>query len=167
MTQKRISYVSVRLASRRARGSRPREMMENMRTCKDPKEAQNMLAELDELLDRAPLLGFADKGENQWKYQLASTYSDEYISNPSNGTYLLFFSICMSGHKDWPCMTIQQSKGRKTKSGDPLWPNGYTCPCGTTYRTKYGVVIELVADSIEGILYCRAPVPDDRCTRRR
>ena len=58
-----------------------------------------MLAELDELLDRAPLLGFADKGENQWKYQLASTYSDEYISNPSNGTYLRFFFICMSGHK--------------------------------------------------------------------
>ena len=64
-------------------------------------------------------------------------------------------------------MTIQQSKAWKTKSGDPLWPNGWECPCGTTYRTKYGVVIELVTDRINGILYCKAPVPDDHINDMR
>jgi hypothetical protein len=64
-------------------------------------------------------------------------------------------------------MTIQQSKDWKTKSGDPLWPKGWMCPCGTTYRTKYGVIVEIVAPGVDGILYCRAPVPDEHVNDMR
>jgi hypothetical protein len=46
-------------------------------------------------------------------------------------------------------MTIQQSKA---------WE---TCTCGTTYRKKHGVVVEIVSPGIDGILYFKAPVPDD------
>jgi hypothetical protein len=127
-------------------------MMERMRTCKDPTECAMMLEELDQLLDRSPLLGFASKGENQWRYHWAATYTDEFVGCSENGSYMRFIFICMSGHADFPCMTIQQSKEWKTKSGDPLWPGGYECPCGTTYRHKYGVLVEIVAPGVEGIL---------------
>jgi hypothetical protein len=138
-----------------------KSMMERMRTCKDPAECIKMLEELDKLLDRAPLFGFADKLVNQWRYQLAATYSDEFVGDSENVPYMRFFFICMSGHADDPCMTIQQSKEWNTKSGDPLWPGRYTCPFGTTYHHKYGVLVEIVAPGVEGILYCRAPVPDE------
>jgi hypothetical protein len=64
-------------------------------------------------------------------------------------------------------MTIQQSKEWKIKSGNPLCPQGWTCPCGTNYRTKYGVIVEIVAPGVDGILYCRAPVPDEHVNEMR
>jgi hypothetical protein len=142
-----------------------KSMIQRMKTCTDPTECQEMLTELDNLLD-SPLLGFEGK-KDQWQFQLASTYSDEYVSDSKSGSYMRFFFMCLSGHADTPCMTIQQSKEWKTKSGDPLWPKGWTCPCGTTYRTKYGVIVEIVAPGIDGILYCRAPVPDEHVNDMR
>jgi hypothetical protein len=57
-----------------------------------------------------------------------------------------FFVVCMSGHADYPYITIQQSKAWKP---------------GTTYRKKYGVVVEIVMPGIDGIPYFKAPMPDD------
>jgi hypothetical protein len=117
-----------------------------------------------------PLLAF--QGKDQWQFQLASTYSDEYVSDTASGTYctvqyMRFFFMCLSGHAETPCMTIQQSKEWKIKSGNPICPQGWTCPCGTNYRTKYGVIVEIVAPGVDGILYCRAPVPDEHVNEMR
>jgi hypothetical protein len=46
-------------------------------------------------------------------------------------------------------------------------PQGRQCPCGTNYRTRFGVIVEIVAPGVDGILYCRAPVPDDHINDMR
>jgi hypothetical protein len=142
-----------------------KHMMQRMQTCTDTKEAQRLLEELDKLLDHSPLLAF--QGKNQWEYQLASTYSDEYVSNTAAGTYMRFFFVCLGGGLANPCMTIQKSKDWQTNTGNPLMPKGWRCVCGTNYRTKYGVIVEIVAPGIDGILYCRAPVPDEHINDMR
>jgi hypothetical protein len=133
-------------------------MMERMRTCTDPKLAQLLLEELDKLMEPSQLLAF--QGENQWQFQLASTYSDEYVSDKAAGTYMRFFFVCLGGG-DNPCMTILESKEWEPKSGIPLNPNGWRCKCGTNYKTKFGVICEIMAQGYDGILYCKAPVPDE------
>jgi hypothetical protein len=84
----------------------------------------------------------------------------KFISDTVWGSYMRFFYICMSGHPDWPCMTIQQS-------GDPLFPIGSECPCGTKYRAKYGVVVELAVPGIDTFLYCKVPAPGDHINKMR
>jgi hypothetical protein len=84
----------------------------------------------------------------------------KFMSDTAWVSYMHFFYICMSGHADWPCMTIQQS-------GDLLSPIGSVCPCGTKYRTKYGVVVEIVVPNKDAFLYCKVPVPDDHINEMR
>jgi hypothetical protein len=102
-----------------------------------------------------------------WRGQLESTYPDEDVSDTVSGTCMRFYFICLGGGTETPCMTIQQSKDWQTKSDDPLRPKGYMCPCGTTYKTKYGIIVEIVTPGVDGILYCRAPVPDEHINDMR
>jgi hypothetical protein len=92
---------------------------------------------------------------------LRGAMPDELVFDSASGSCMRLFFICMSGHADWLCMTVQQSKTWKDKSGDLLWPKGYVCLCGTPYKTKCGVVVEIVAPGIDSILFYQAPVPDD------
>jgi hypothetical protein len=64
-------------------------------------------------------------------------------------------------------MTIQKSKDWQTNTGNPLMPQGWLCVCGTKYRTRFGVIVEIVAPGVDGIVYCRAPVPDDHINDMR
>jgi hypothetical protein len=83
-----------------------------------------------------------------------------FISDTAWVSYMRFFYICMSGHADWPCMTIQQS-------GDPVFPIGAVCPCGTKYRAQYGIVVEIAVPGMDTFLYCKVPVPDDHINEMR
>ena len=51
--------------------------LQELKSAKDEATIQRLMKKLDEIHKKEDLLAFASKGEDQWKYQLASTYSDE------------------------------------------------------------------------------------------
>ena len=107
---------------------------------KDPSKLKTMMAECDKFFEREPLLGFASKGADQWRFQMASSYSDEFISK--DGNYLRMYFICLAGLGGWTenkCLHVLASKTWKPKSGDPLDPIGWGCTqCTSDYRASWG-----------------------------
>ena len=108
---------------------------------KDPSKLKAMMKECDKFFEREPLLGFASNGADQWRYQLASLYSDDLISK--DGNYLRMYFICTAGLGGWAehkCFHVLASKTWKPKSGDPLDPRGWSCTqCISDYKNKLGL----------------------------
>jgi hypothetical protein len=86
--------------------------------------------------------------------QSARTYPAEYVSDTASGIDIRVYFMCGGCGTAYTCMTVLQ-------------PKCYMCHCGTTYRTKYGVIVEIVTRGVDGILYCRAPVPDEHVNDMR
>ena len=144
-------------------------IMEELKTVKDPAEIERIMKELDGFHKREALLGFASKGEDHWKYQMASTYSDEYIS--CNGNHCRVYFICLAGKGGWAdnkCLAILPSKVWQPKSGDWLYPKGWSCiACTSGYCHNWGVIIEIKSPVLEEILYVKSEVPDEHINDAR
>ena len=58
------------------------------------------------------------------------------------------YYICRAGHANWPCRTVTLSKWWKKKHEDPLaTKQKWYCPkCQAGYKTKWGVIIEMVVN---------------------
>jgi hypothetical protein len=126
----------------------------------------------NQLMEPSQPLAFQGKNQwesrkNPWEFMLASTDEFEHVSDEAAGTCMRVFFVCLGGGPDDPCMTIQESKQWAPKSGVQLNPNCWFCTCGARYKSKFGVIVEIVVPGVDGILYCRAPVPDEHVNDMR
>ena len=140
-----------------------KDLAARIKRCADPELAKKLLEEMDAYIQQpTQLLAFADKGpQQQWRYQLAATYSDDWVSSTDGGAFMRMYFICRAGHSWEPCLAVVQAKVWRPKSADPLNPGGWACTeCNTGFRTAFGVIIEIVSPDIDGVLYCVADVPD-------
>ena len=96
-----------------------------MKNKKDPAKIAALLKECDKFFVREPLLGFASKGADQWRYQLASSYSDEFISK--GGNYLRLYFICLAGRGRWaekqvpPRLCVKGVEAKARRHPEPPW----------------------------------------------
>ena len=83
-----------------------KELANRIRNCSDPEEAKKLLAQMDEFISKpSPLLAFADKGAQQWRYQLAATYSDDWVTSTDGGASCRCTSSAgpdTPGRRAWP-----------------------------------------------------------------
>jgi len=143
--------------------------LQELKSAKDEATIQRLMKKLDEIHKKEDLLAFASKGEDQWKYQLASTYSDEYISH--NGNWCRVYYICLAGQGGWTDnkrMAILPAKVWQPKSGDWLYPKGWSCTCCySNYMSTWGVIIEIMSPVLNQLLYVKGEVPDEHINDAR
>ena len=76
-----------------------------------------------------------------------------------SGAFRVYY-VCMRGSVDHPCCTLILSKQWSTLHDDHMAsPQRWYCSCGARYRTKFGVVCEIVVGPND-VRYCRAECPD-------
>ena len=136
------------------------KLLAEMKTCTDAGRVKELVKELDSFLQREPLLGFASKGSQQWEYQMASTYADDFISKAGNWMRLYYVCLANQGYGKL-CLKVLPNKTWEPKSGSWLNPKGYYCICESSYKSTWGCVAEIRAPGIDGIFYARTPIPDE------
>ena len=118
------------------------------------------MLELDSFYIPEPVLGFASRGpEEQWKFQFAATYSDEFVSK--DGNFMRVFFVCLA-NTGWgvKCLTALANKVWRPKSGDWLNPHGWACAdCNASYKSAWGCLCEIKAPGVPDLLYVRSEVP--------
>ena len=116
------------------------------------------MVELDAFYVPEPVLGFASRGEDQWKFQMAATYSDEFVSK--DGNWMRVYFVCLAGMGyGAKCLKVLANKTWKPKSGDWLRPDGWSCMCEATYKASWGCLCEIKAPGVDNLLYVRSEVP--------
>jgi hypothetical protein len=90
------------------------------------------------------------------RMQAAADYSDRWFV--SKGASFNVFYICLAGGAT-PCCTLIEAKAWDTLWTDPLHTKQrwYCKQCRAKYKTKFGVLVEIVCD-LRGF-YCKAELP--------
>ena len=101
---------------------------------------------------------YSSKGEQQAAFCRAADYADEWFG--SFNQKLRVYYVCRAGAAEWPCDTLILSKEWHRMHKDPMaskqrW---YCEECDAKYKTKYGVVCELLMGD-GNLRYCAAPIP--------
>jgi len=175
-------------------------LMLELQTCKNAERAVVIITQIDEMYNRDKLLGFAEHPEvlkqetpeerqaMQDKFQLASTYSDEWCSTVVEGetVYIRFYFICqrqtnhlkyekgavgrcmhLTMSKDWPLKLAeyyqqQQQPGQEhvAQKLDAWTSGGWKCVCNAGYQTNSGCLVEMKIPGVPGMCYARSAVPD-------
>ena len=91
----------------------------------------------------------------------AADYSDQWFKH-STGAFNVYY-ICKAGHADWPCNTLILSDKWDRLHADPeAAKQRWYCPiCNTRYRTKFGVLTEIIDLSKASAYYALAEFPPD------
>jgi hypothetical protein len=130
----------------------------------NPKEAEEVMAEIERLGELERYEAFKEKGAAQHDYIFASSYSDEWTEVAGLGALRSWY-LCRSGGSAWPCGGLHLSKVWST-----LHPNAlargqryYCCLCGSRYRASWGCIIEISRVAKDGkpaeSYFGRAAVP--------
>ena len=87
--------------------------------------------------------GWRDKGEQQKRFIIASTFFDERFN--MNGKAFRTYYVCMAGGNMNRCGTaILSAKWRRLKEDKTATGQRYYCMvCGSRYKTSNGVLIEM------------------------
>ena len=128
-----------------------KDMMNKVKGSATPEEANQYIQELDRFFEEEEkLLAFSSHDTaTQAKFQLASSYSDEWVS--SRKCHFRMWYVCR-GRTRWcevdnkpiECLFVILSKSWDTLFEDPLAPGQrWKCTCGTRYRAGFGVICEV------------------------
>jgi len=145
-----------------------KDMMSKVKGAATPEEAKQYLEELDRFFEEEEkLLAFSSHdAATQAKFQLASSYSDEWVS--SRKCHFRMWYVCR-GRTRWcevdnkpiECLFVILSKSWDTLFEDPLAPGQrWKCTCGTRYRAGFGVICEVKVNGVPDCVYLKAEVPD-------
>ena len=86
---------------------------------------------------------FEDKGKDQKRFQAAADHSDQWFE--TKNTAFRVFYVCKAGGKGNECFTLTLADEWDKLHDDPLATGQrWYCTCGAKYKTKYGVLTELV-----------------------
>ncbi len=95
--------------------------------------------------------------EEQRRMVNAADYSDQWFK--FDDTAFNVYYCCMSGPELWPCHTLIESMAWDRFKDDPAatGQRWYCKECRARYKTKFGVVVEILANNTA--LYCKAELP--------
>jgi len=102
--------------------------------------------------------GFEDRGELQAAFRRAAGYTDNWFTTPD--TQFNVYYVCMSGAPGWRCCTVILTKDWARLHADPLAPKQkwYCKVCGAGYKTRFGMMLEMVFKG--SAHYVKAHIPE-------
>ena len=134
-------------------------LVERLKHCRTLQEEEVIMAEMDLLEVDDGYLAYQDKGEDQHRWILASSYSDAWtmIMDRSGAVIgcILSWYVCFGHSRDsgpprWikcPCCRVLPSKDWDTLHDDPLAPGQrwYCDPksCNTRYKAGWGQLVQV------------------------
>ena len=141
-----------------------RDLLSELKATKDIKRVAEIVEQIDKINEAEhQMLGFQNKGVDQYKFWRAATFQDELAYNPRTKSSFRYYFVCGAGGTQWPCLHAITSKGWRRKHDGEAWKAGqkyYCIKCEAGYKTKWGVICEIIVDH-EQVFYMRAEVPDE------
>jgi hypothetical protein len=166
-----------------AAGSEERtKVIEQLRVATDKALITELMEKLKGLEESERLLGFSRHSEEvQDRFQLAATYSDEWVKGRSKhggGVFWIrMYWICQKhthptkweGKRPQRCLSMTLSKKWHQNKEDPLDEcQTWTCNCQREqgysegkFRAGHGVLVEMKVPGVGQLCYVRAEAPDD------
>ena len=164
-----------------------KRLLEELKGLTDRNMIKEVMDKLSQLEASERLVGFSKHDEEtQDRFQLAATYSDEWVRGDSKSGgffWVRMYWICQKrthhtrweGNKQGRCLSMTMSKKwHQNVENDPLSEfQSWTCECQRwakptgdvvsegKFRAGHGVVVEMKVPGIPEICYVRAEAPDD------
>jgi len=139
------------------------DLLDELKVTKSLARTKAIIEEIDKINEAEhQMLGFKNRGEDQYKYWKAATFQDELASNPRTKSSFRYYFVCLAGGSLYPCFTAITSKGWRRKHDGEAWKPGqkyYCLKCEAGFKTKWGVICEVIIG--EQVYYMRAEVPDE------
>ena len=154
--------------------ARHAQLVRQLANCKSILMETAILEEMEQLELDDKYLAFESKGEDQHKFILAASYSDEWteIKNTKGqvvgGIYSWYVCRARTGWNDKlgcnaECLTVTPSKDWDRKFGDPLASKQrWYCHCSAKYKAGWGQLVELKRVNASGEVersYMKTDVP--------
>jgi len=152
---------------------RHNELVRALAKCKSIEQEKAILEEMEKLEIDDKYLAFADKGqEEQHKYILAASYSDEWTECKRDGRLvggICSWYVCKAktaydeDGNHVQCFSVIPSKDWNRKFDDPLASKQrWYCHCGAEYNATWGQLVEIKIVGTDGQvehLYMKLDVP--------